>query len=132
MMNAIDELLRYLSVAHTGRYRVTIAEIEVGGQVIPAGQAIVLANNVADRDNAVFPHPERLDLRRNNARATLVFGEGVHQCLGQLLARREMIIYHQILWKRIPSLRLAVPFSDIRFKEEGTIYAIESLPVTWS
>lgn len=132
VMNATDELLRYLSVAHTGRYRVTIAEIKVGGIAIPAGQGIVLANNVADRDEAVFPQADRLDLRRTNARAALVFGEGVHQCLGQLLARRELIVFHQILWNRLPNLRLAVPFSQIQFEEAGTIYAIESLPVAWS
>lgn len=130
--NAVDELLRYLSVAHTGRQRVTVAPIEVGGWLIPAGQPIVLANNVADRDARVFPDPDRLDLRRPNARAALVFGDGVHQCLGQQLARRELILFHEILWRRIPGLRLAMPFEEIRFVESGTIYAVETLPVAWS
>jgi len=132
MVNAADELLRYTSVAHTGRYRVTIAEIKVGGKVIPAGEALVLANNAADRDETMFPDADRLDLRRSNARASLVFGEGIHQCLGQLLARREMMLYHRILWSRMPNLQLAVPFSQIKFNEANTVYAIETLPVTWS
>jgi cytochrome P450 len=111
---------------------VTIAEIKVGGKVIPAGEALVLANNAADRDETMFPDAHRLDLRRSNARASLVFGEGIHQCLGQLLARREMMLYHRILWSRMPNLQLAVPFSQIKFNEANTVYAIETLPVTWS
>lgn len=132
MANAIEEMLRYLSVAHTGRRRVTIKDVEIGGVTIPAEQPVIMANNLADRDESVFPNADRLDLRRPNARATLVFGYGVHQCLGQLLTRRELALYHDILWRRVPDLRLAVPFSEIEFDETRPVYAVEALPVTWS
>ena len=131
MSNAIDELLRYLSVAHTGRRRVTIRDVEVGGVMIPAEQPVVLANNVGDRDEAIFENPDKLDLRRANAKRTMVFGYGIHQCLGQLLTRRELVLFHRILWKRMPNLQLAIPFSEVKFNETGPVFGVESVPVKW-
>ncbi len=59
------------------------------------------------------------------------FGYGVHQCIGQNLARAEMQIAFATLARRLPSLRLAVPPDELRFKGESGIYGIKELPVTW-
>ena len=131
LSNAVDELLRYLSVAHTGRRRVAIADVEVGGQLVRAGEGVIVMNSVADRDESVFPEADRLNLRRTNARATMAFGYGIHQCIGQILSRVELQIVHRTLWQRIPSLQLAVPFKDIQFNPNTSVYGIRSLPVTW-
>jgi cytochrome P450 len=64
-------------------------DIEVAGQTIRAGEAIVVVNETANRDPSVFPDPDRLDLARD-ARRHVTFGFGVHQCLGQPLARMEL------------------------------------------
>jgi len=88
-------------------------------------------NSVADRDESVFPEADRLNLRRTNARATMAFGYGIHQCIGQILSRVELQIVHRTLWQRIPSLQLAVPFKDIQFNPNTSVYGIRSLPVTW-
>ena len=129
--NAVEELLRYLSVSHTGRRRVATEDVEVAGQLIRAGEGVIIANSMADRDAAVFEEPGRLDIRRKNANAHLAFGYGIHQCIGQMLSRIELRIVHDKLWRRIPSLSLAVPFEELQFREETSVYGIRSLPVTW-
>ena len=78
----VEELLRYLSIVHSGRRRVAIEDIEIAGKVIRTGEGIILPSETANRDDVVFPDPDRLDVRRD-ARSHVAFGFGVHQCLGQ-------------------------------------------------
>ena len=129
--NAVEELLRYLSVSHSGRRRVALSDVEVAGQVIHAGQGVIAANSVADRDERVFEDAATLDLARANARSHLAFGYGMHQCVGQLLARVELQIVLRTLFARVPTLRLAVPFEQIEFSSDGPVYSLRGLPVTW-
>ena len=129
--NAVEELLRYISVAHTGRRRVALEDVDVNGTLIRAGEGVIVANNLADRDESVFPGAGRLDIRRENARSTLAFGYGIHQCMGQLLSRVELQVVLGTLWKRMPTLRLDLPFDAIPFKEDGSVYGLFALPVTW-
>lgn len=131
IVNAVDELVRYTSTPHLGRRRVATADIEVGGVLIRAGEGVIIANNVADRDPEVFPAPHRLDLTRPNARANLSFGFGPHQCLGQLLSRVELQLTHSALCRKLPGLRLAVPVQEIGFHEHDAVYGLASLPVAW-
>jgi cytochrome P450 len=128
--NAVEELLRYLTIPHMGRRRVALADIEINGQVIRAGEGIIFPNNVANRDPDVFADPDRLDVHRDT-RGHLAFGFGVHQCLGQPLARMELQVVYGTLYRRIPSLRLAGPVADIPFKHDAPIYGVYELPVTW-
>lgn len=127
---AVEELLRFLTVIHTGRGRVALEDIEVAGTVIRAGEGVILANSEANRDETVFPDPDRLDLTRD-ARRHLAFGFGAHQCLGQSLARVQLQIVYGTLHRRLPNLRLAVDREQIRFKHEGLVYGVWELPVTW-
>lgn len=59
------------------------------------------------------------------------FGYGVHQCLGQSLARVELQVAYSTIYRRIPTLALAVPFEEVPFAMEGVAYGLTSLPVTW-
>lgn len=127
---AVEELLRYLNITHFGRRRVALADIPVGGRTIRAGEGIVLANEVGNRDQQVFPDPDRLDLHRD-ARPHVAFGFGPHQCLGQPLARVELQVAYRTLYRRIPGLRLAVALEDVPFKHDGLVYGVYELPVTW-
>jgi cytochrome P450 len=127
---AVEELLRYLSITHSGRRRVALQDIEVGGQTIHAGDGIVLANDAANRDQDAFPDADRLDVRRD-AHGHLAFGFGVHACLGQPLARAELQIVYGTLYRRLPDLRLAVPIEQIPFKHDSNIYGVYELPVTF-
>ncbi|MFI7540445.1 cytochrome P450 [Actinoplanes sp. NPDC049599] len=127
---AVEELLRYLTIVHTGVRRIAVADITIGGQVIRAGEGIVFDLGAADWDPREFPEPDRLDLTRP-ARRHHAFGYGVHQCLGQSLARVELQIVYGTLYRRIPRLALAVPFEQVGFSFAGIAYGLHSLPVTW-
>jgi cytochrome P450 len=127
---SVEELLRYLSIVHLGRRRVALEDIEIAGQVIRAGEGVVMATELANRDEAVFSRPGMLDVRRD-ARQHLAFGFGIHQCLGQPLARMELQVVCGTLYRRIPALALAASLSDIRFKHDAIVYGVYELPVTW-
>ncbi|MDP4501774.1 cytochrome P450 [Nonomuraea turcica] len=127
---AVEELLRYLTIVHTGVRRIASADIEIGGQVIRAGDGIIFDLGAANWDAETFPEPGRVDLGRN-ARRHQAFGYGPHQCLGQNLARVELQVVYSTLYRRIPTLRLAIPVDELEFAFEGIAYSLRSLPVTW-
>ncbi|MEV7567043.1 cytochrome P450 [Streptomyces tanashiensis] len=127
---AVEELLRYLSVAKTFM-RTALEDVEVGGRTIEAGTTVVLSYNTANRDPERFADPHELDLRRD-AGGHLAFGHGIHLCLGAQLARVEMRVAFAALFKRFPTLRLAVPAEEVALRPEtADIYGVKSLPVTW-
>jgi cytochrome P450 len=127
---AVEELLRYLSVAHYTAFRLAKQEIELGGRCIHAGEGIVAPLSAANRDPQVFANPDVFDIRRKEARQHLAFGSGVHQCLGQPIARLELKVVFAKLFRRFPHLTLAVPESELTFKD-ALIYGVEAVPVTW-
>ncbi|WP_033220539.1 cytochrome P450 [Kitasatospora phosalacinea] len=127
---AVEELLRWLSIVQSGVTRVATEDAEIGGVLIRAGEGVICQINAANRDEQRYPDGDALDLTRDTRRH-LAFGFGVHQCLGQPLARLELEIALDTLLRRLPGLRLAVPFEEIRFRHEMTVYGIESLPVAW-
>ncbi|MFE5188043.1 cytochrome P450 [Streptomyces sp. NPDC056628] len=126
---AVEELLRLLSIAD-GLLRVAVEDIEVAGETIRAGDGVVFSTSVINRDETVYADPDTLDLHRP-ARHHVAFGFGIHQCLGQNLARAEMEIALRTLFGRLPGLRLAVPAEEIPFKPGDTIQGMLELPVTW-
>ena len=132
LANAVEELLRFMSVSHLGRRRVAVADTSIGDQVIRAGEPIIVANSTADRDPAVYENPDVIDFTRPNAKRHLAFGFGVHQCLGQHLSRLELAVAIPRLLERVPGLRLAVSPDEVVFKENHAVYGVRSLPVTWS
>src|SRR6202007_1678819 len=107
--NAVEELLRYLSIIQNGQRRVALEDIAIAGEVIRAGEGIIIDLAPANWDPAAFDEPERLFLHRNKAGQNVAFGYGRHQCVGQQLARAELQIAFTTLFRRIPTLRLAVP-----------------------
>ncbi|MFF7188906.1 cytochrome P450 [Streptomyces sp. NPDC008222] len=128
--SAVEELLRYLTITHSGRRRVALEDIEIDGVTIRAGDGIVLANDIGNRDPATFPDPDELNLDRH-ARHHMAFGFGVHQCLGQPLARVELQVVYSTLYRRIPTVKLAVDLDEIPFKHDGSVYGVYELPITW-
>jgi cytochrome P450 len=128
--NAVEEVLRYVDVPHSGRRRTATADIEIGDVLIRAGDGIIAHEPSANRDTLMFADADRFDIRRNSS-GHIAFGFGVHQCLGQPMARAELQTVFETLFRRIPNLKLAVPFSELRFKDEMFVYGVEKLPVTW-
>jgi cytochrome P450 len=130
MPSAVEELLRFFTIVETATSRVATEDVHVGGVTIKAGDGVVVSGLSADWDPAVFPNPHELDIERG-ARNHIAFGYGPHQCLGQNLARLELQIVFETLFRRIPTLRLAVPVDEVPFKTGAVIYGAFELPVTW-
>ncbi|MCX4524278.1 cytochrome P450 [Streptomyces sp. NBC_01551] len=129
MSEAVEELMRFLSIAD-GMLRVATEDIEIGGVTIRPDDGVVFSTSVINRDGAVFENPDALDWHRPT-RHHLAFGFGIHQCLGQNLARAEMEIALGTLFDRLPGLRLAAEPDLIPFKPGDTIQGMVELPVAW-
>ncbi|WP_316777879.1 cytochrome P450 [Streptomyces sasae] len=129
LTGAVEELLRFLSVADELQ-RVAAADIEIGGVVIEQGDGVYLPNAAANRSAEAFPDPDMFDITRSS-RHHLAFGYGVHQCIGQNLARAELEIALGRLITRIPTLRLAEPLDALGTKPGGSVQGVLRLPVTW-
>ncbi|AUI63894.1 cytochrome P450 [Amycolatopsis sp. BJA-103] len=129
MEGAVEELLRYLTIAHTG-VRTALEDVEIGGQLVKAGEAVAISAMAANRDPLKFPEPDRLDVGRKTA-GHAAFGHGVHQCLGQQLARVQLKVAFTGLFARFPELRLAVPADEIPLRTDSDIYGVYALPVAW-
>ncbi len=128
----MEELLRYLSVGKTFM-RTALRDVELGGHTVKAGTSLILSYNTANRDPERFTDPHLLDLHRQEG-AHIAFGHGIHQCLGQQLARVQLRVAFPALVNRFPTLRLAVPAEEIALRPEAEIadvYGVKSLPVTW-
>jgi cytochrome P450 len=103
---AVEELLRYETPA-TSMWRVATIDTELGGVAIPKGATLLLRYDAGNRDPAKFAEPEAFDIRRKNAHQHIAFGGfGVHRCLGQMLARKELAIAFNILLARLKNLRV--------------------------
>ncbi|MBT2899305.1 MULTISPECIES: cytochrome P450 [unclassified Streptomyces] len=125
----VEELLRFLSIAE-GLQRLATEDIEVAGATIREGEGVFFSTSLINRDTEVYENPETLDWDRTS-RHHLAFGFGVHQCLGQNLARTELDIALRTLFERLPALRLAVPAHEIQHKPGDTIQGLLELPVAW-
>ncbi|MFC7586724.1 cytochrome P450 [Nonomuraea antimicrobica] len=125
----VEELLRYLSIVPF-LVRTALEDVELGGELVRAGQTVTLSIQAANRDPGRFPDPDQLDLGRAGG-GHVAFGHGVHQCLGQQLARVEMRAAFPALFARFPSLRLAVAPEEVPLRTDMLIYGVHRLPVTW-
>nr|BFD81119.1 cytochrome P450 [Streptomyces sp. Xyl84] len=126
---AVEELMRMLSIAD-GLLRQADEDIEVAGTTIRAGDGVIFSTSVINRDRTLYEAPDELDFHRPT-RHHVAFGFGIHQCLGQNLARTELEIALGSLFARLPGLRLAAPPQEIPFKPGDTIQGMLELPVTW-
>ncbi|MEU3647084.1 cytochrome P450 [Lentzea sp. NPDC034063] len=130
--NAVEELMRYLSIIHFGPTRTAVEDVEIDGHLIKAGDTVVMHVPAANRDPEKFPgNPEELDLRRP-ASGHVAFGHGIHQCLGQQLARIEMRIGFSRLFQEFPDLRLDIDPEEVPLRTDMGIYGVHSLPVAWT
>ena len=127
--NIVEELMRYLTIVHSQVDRVAIEDLTIGGQLIRAGDWVLMNLPAANWDTEFVDNPDALDAERNT-RGHLAFGYGVHQCIGANLARVEMQVAFATLARRLPGLKLAVSPGELRFKE-ADIYGMKELPVTW-
>jgi cytochrome P450 len=128
---AVDELLRVLSVGDSLALRVAGTDLELSGRTIPAGDGVIGLLGAANHDPEVFPEPRSVDLDRVGP-PHLAFGHGGHSCFGAALARLEIGIALESLFRRIPALRLYGGTDDVVFKHESATFGVEEMLVEWA
>lgn len=128
--DAVEELMRYLTVGQMAGVRTALEDVELGGELIKKGETVSVSLPAANRDPARFENPDQLDLSRL-AGGHVAFGHGIHQCVGRQLARLEMRIAFPALLRRFPALRLAVPPEQLRMRDDMQVYGAYELPVAW-
>jgi cytochrome P450 len=102
---AVEEIVRYCNPLHYFR-RTAVADTEIGGAPIGAGDKVAMMYTSANRDASVFTDPQRFDVRRS-PNPHLSFGIGAHFCLGAHLARLEIRVFLDELLATFPALSLA-------------------------
>jgi 4-methoxybenzoate monooxygenase (O-demethylating) len=121
---ALDESLRWDSTAQTF-FRTTVRDVEVDGETIPQGSKIILFLGAANRDPRKWDQPGDFQLERATS-GHVGLGFGIHQCLGQMVARVESEVLLEALIPRIRSIRLTgVPVRRLN----NTLHALASLPI---
>lgn len=125
--SAVEELLRFDSpVQKLGR--LAIADIEIGGKVVKAGELVFLCYGAANRDPEQFTNPGRLDITRADNRH-VAFAQGIHYCLGASLARLEGQIAINTLLNRMPDISLAS--EDLERNPSTVLRGLKALPVSF-
>lgn len=128
--SAVEELLRYLTIIQFGLQRTALEDVVVAEQRISSGESITISLPAANRDPDRFEDPDKLDLGRSKA-GHLAFGHGIHQCIGQQLARIEMQLGYSALFRRFPMLRLAIAPQEVELRDDMVVYGVHRLPVAW-
>ena len=126
---ATEEALRR-DAPHRGLFRITTREVDLGGTHLPAGTPLLLLFGSGNRDETRFPDPDAADLDRPNVREHLAFGRGLHVCPGAPMARAEIRVALETLFRRLPNVRLADGFEPI-YIASYFFRGLESLHVTW-
>ncbi|MFJ3246587.1 cytochrome P450 [Streptomyces sp. NPDC086782] len=129
MPGAVEELLRYMPVMNGTVLLLATEDVEVGGQTVRAGDAVIPVLASANRDESAFADAGRLDLCRAD-NPHLAFGRGTHNCVGAHLARAELTVGIEALLDRFPGLRPArgqQPFWD----DQSVTKSPLTLPVGW-
>ncbi|MEV8633595.1 cytochrome P450 [Streptosporangium sp. NPDC051023] len=127
---AVEEMMRFHTITQWGIGRAATADVEVGGTLVRTGEGLIVLLPSANRDESVFPDPDRFDVRRD-ARGHLALGHGVHHCIGQGLARLELQVAMGTLVRRLPGLALAEDIDHVRFQDDMFVYGVRRLHVTW-
>ncbi|MEU8360680.1 cytochrome P450 [Nonomuraea sp. NPDC048882] len=129
LANASEECMR-IDGASLGSFRYAARELTLRGVTIPAGALVLLSTDSAGHDESVFPDPDRFVIDRPNAAEHLVFGYGIHFCVGAALARLQLRTALEVLGRRLPGLRL-VPGQDIAYRRSIVGRGLSSLAVEW-
>jgi len=131
MPAAVEEMLRFLSINHSGLPRAATKDVVIGGQQIKAGDGVLVMLNAANRDESVFDSPDTFDIHRTSVNKHIAFGHGFHKCLGLTLARVELTTVFTGLFERLPALRLGASIEDLPFRHNMVLYGVRELPVRW-
>jgi len=127
---AVEEMLRFNTIVQYNSARVAVADVEINGHQIKAGEGVYALLTAANHDPAAFECPAQFDVARQG-NPHVAFAFGIHQCLGQSLARMELAVVFETLLRRWPNMHLAVPFDQVEFKNEQLVHGVRHLPLNW-
>jgi cytochrome P450 len=123
----IEEGLR-LASPNQGLFRICTKDSEVAGTKIPKGQMLWVMFGSANRDETVFPDPDRFDPSRKNLNDAFAFGRGAHFCIGAPLARLEIRVLFEELAKRISTVRFA-PGLKLEYEPSFILRGLKKLEI---
>ncbi len=126
---AVEELLRWVTPIKNMN-RTATCDIEIGGQTIAKGDQVLLMYPSANRDETQFEDPFSLDVGREDNHH-IAFGFGTHFCLGQALARMELVTMFEAVLTRLPDLRLA-PDAELPIRDANFVSGLESMKVEFT
>lgn len=121
---AFEEAIRFEAPVQTF-FRTTTRPVEIGGVALGEGEKVLMFLGAANRDPRHWPEPDRFDIRRRAA-GHVGFGWGVHNCVGQILARLEGEVMVAALARRAASLEISGP---VVRRYNNTLRGLERLPV---
>jgi cytochrome P450 len=105
ILAAVEEILRFDPPSQL-QGRTTTRDVTLHGVTIPQGSKTMLLTGAATRDERKFENPDVFDVARQGAPESVYFGFGVHRCLGIHLARLELRIVFEELFKRFPNFQV--------------------------
>ncbi len=129
--DAIEEVLRWEGPIQNSIWRFAATDLDIEGVRIPKGDAVIVGLAAADRDGRRFAEPDTFDIGRTD-RQHLAFGRGVHHCIGASLARLEARIALPALFERLPDLRFAQPYDELRYRRSTMSRSLVALPVDFT
>jgi cytochrome P450 len=129
--NFTEEVLRLASPT-ANMWRVAKSDAVIGDVDVPTGGMVQIRFASANRDESVYPDPDRLDVTRENAKTNVAFGHGVHMCIGANLARKEMNVAFRVLIDRLDELALDCPESELSYPPNVLLRGLARLPIRFS
>lgn len=126
----VAELCRFHTASSYALRRVALEDVKVGDQTVKAGEGIIALNQSANRDEDVFPDPDRFDIRRS-PNPQIGFGSGTHECIAMPLSFVELEEGLGGLLRRLPGLQPAVPASELQWSAPTQDVGLKALPVKW-
>ncbi|KAJ4407085.1 hypothetical protein N0V85_004416 [Neurospora sp. IMI 360204] len=127
----VEELSRFHTASAMAIRRVAKEDLEIGGKTIKKGEGVIGSNLSANRDEEVFKDADKFDMHREWPERELGFGWGDHRCIAEFLAKAEMKAVFGTIFKKLPDLKIAVPFDEIEYTPLDRDVGIVRLPVTW-
>jgi cytochrome P450 len=129
--NFTEEVLR-LATPTANMWRVATADTEINGVAVQKGGMVQIRFSSADRDEAVFPQPDRLDVTRPNVRSHIAFGHGVHMCIGASLARGELNVAFRVLIEKLDNFTLDCPREELHYAPNALLRGLSNLPIRFT
>jgi cytochrome P450 len=126
----VEETLR-LTTPTNNMWRVATKDTEVGGVQIPEGSIVLIRYGSGNRDESVFADPDKFDVQRENVNSQIAFGQGVHTCVGNALARKEMQVTFRAIFTRMKNFQFAEGLNDFRHNPNFLLRGLQKLHVTF-